>query len=223
MICASLALLLTKASSRPDGIAVCFNNTVEQCAPNLARPGRSLGVIMSAKPKHSRVRSTFVILAGGACREAVAESSPMVGDREPLTALRKGSSLLSALFCELDTYHPPSASIKTDVCIEANFCTAEYEAGGPVFLQKIQTLDSLYQAIRRTRGDGNCFFRSFIFAYMEDLVNTHNLPERNRLVCCTYVLPLGLCNWHHHSESTTFTGMDIFASLRTPVSKLLPP
>ena len=57
---------------------------------------------------------------------------------------------------------------------------AEYEDGGPVFLQKIQTLESLYQAIRRTRGDGNCFFRSMIFAYMEDLVNSRNLTERNR-------------------------------------------
>lgn len=59
---------------------------------------------------------------------------------------------------------------------------AEYQDGSPVFLQKIQTLEGRYLAIRRTRGDGNCFFRSFVFAYMEDLVKTLNLSERNRSV-----------------------------------------
>ncbi|KAK9815200.1 hypothetical protein WJX73_010822 [Symbiochloris irregularis] len=82
-------------------------------------------------------------------REAVAESSPFVGDKEPLAALRK-----------------------------------EYEDGSAVFLQKISTLEEKYQAIRRTRGDGNCFFRAFIFAYMEDLVQSNSLQERNRVVTC---------------------------------------
>ena len=50
-----------------------------------------------------------------------------------------------------------------------------------MFVEKIRSLEGQYGSMRRTRGDGNCFFRSFMFAYMEGLVRTNNLPERNRL------------------------------------------
>ncbi|KAK9846306.1 hypothetical protein WJX81_001294 [Elliptochloris bilobata] len=60
----------------------------------------------------------------------------------------------------------------------------EYEAGSEVFVRKIRSLESSYRSMRRTRGDGNCFFRSFIFAYMEVLVATNDLAERNRVVTC---------------------------------------
>jgi len=33
-------------------------------------------------------------------------------------------------------------------------------------LPLMQVLDEQYAAIRRTRGDGNCFFRSFMFSYL---------------------------------------------------------
>ena len=46
----------------------------------------------------------------------------------------------------------------------------EYRSGSEIFLAKIAALRQGYSAIRRTRGDGNCFFRSFIFAYVEDLL-----------------------------------------------------
>ena len=64
-----------------------------------------------------------------------------------------------------------------------NGASAEYEAGSSVFVNKIKTVEASYRAIRRARGDGNCFFRSFVFAYMEQLVNLQDLPERNRSVC----------------------------------------
>lgn len=60
------------------------------------------------------------------------------------------------------------------------FNCAEYEAGSRVFVDKIKSLESTYSSIRRTRGDGNCFFRSFIFAYLENLVKTNDAAERNR-------------------------------------------
>lgn len=34
------------------------------------------------------------------------------------------------------------------------------------YLTFIQVLSEQYASIRRTRGDGNCFFRSFMFAYL---------------------------------------------------------
>ena len=57
---------------------------------------------------------------------------------------------------------------------------AEYRDGSSVFRDKIHGLEQQYTSIRRTRGDGNCAFRAFIFGYMEQLVNTNDLQERNR-------------------------------------------
>ena len=67
------------------------------------------------------------------------------------------------------------------VLADASFI-AEYEAGSAVFINKIRSLEATYKSIRRARGDGNCFFRSFVFAYMENLVHKADLTERNRSV-----------------------------------------
>lgn len=39
-----------------------------------------------------------------------------------------------------------------------------------VYIAKVKDLASKYRAIRRTRPDGNCFFRAFAYAYLEYLV-----------------------------------------------------
>lgn len=43
----------------------------------------------------------------------------------------------------------------------------------PVYLTKVQDLSKKYKCMRRARPDGNCFFRSFAFAYFEYLID-HN-------------------------------------------------
>ncbi|KAI0077636.1 cysteine proteinase [Panus rudis PR-1116 ss-1] len=49
---------------------------------------------------------------------------------------------------------------------------AEYENGNPNFLKQIDWLvERGYQGIRRTRGDGDCFYRSLAFAYVERIMN----------------------------------------------------
>ena len=58
--------------------------------------------------------------------------------------------------------------------------SAEYEAGSDVFVAKIRSLTMQYGAIRRARGDGNCFFRSFIFALFEHLLGTQDYDARYR-------------------------------------------
>ncbi len=63
---------------------------------------------------------------------------------------------------------------------------AEYQSGSAVFVAKIKKLETMYKSIRRARGDGNCFFRSFIFAYMESLVHTADLTERNRFALSSF-------------------------------------
>ncbi|KAG2432857.1 hypothetical protein HXX76_008590 [Chlamydomonas incerta] len=59
---------------------------------------------------------------------------------------------------------------------------AEYENGNQNFVQKISKLEESYRTFRRTRGDGNCFFRGFIYAYLEGLLQSSDLVEGNRFL-----------------------------------------
>ncbi|KAL1425903.1 hypothetical protein MTO96_018739 [Rhipicephalus appendiculatus] len=47
----------------------------------------------------------------------------------------------------------------------------EYARDDEVYQQKVKDLRSKYSHIRKTRPDGNCFFRAFSFAYLESLLN----------------------------------------------------
>ncbi|KAJ6712931.1 UBIQUITIN THIOLESTERASE PROTEIN OTUB [Salix purpurea] len=58
---------------------------------------------------------------------------------------------------------------------------AEYQSGSPILLEKIKVLADKYAAIRRTRGDGNCFFRSFMFSYLEHILETQDRAEVDRI------------------------------------------
>ncbi|QCD76669.1 ubiquitin thioesterase protein OTUB1 [Vigna unguiculata] len=58
---------------------------------------------------------------------------------------------------------------------------AEYNSGSPILLEKIKVLDEQYAAIRRTRGDGNCFFRSFMFSYLEHIMECQDQAEVDRI------------------------------------------
>ncbi|KAF9048051.1 cysteine proteinase [Hymenopellis radicata] len=50
---------------------------------------------------------------------------------------------------------------------------AEYENGNPSFLKQIDWLaEKGYHYIRRTKGDGDCFYRSVAFAYVERVMSS---------------------------------------------------
>ncbi|XP_022764141.1 ubiquitin thioesterase otubain-like isoform X4 [Durio zibethinus] len=87
---------------------------------------------------------------------------------------------------------------------------AEYESGSPILLEKIKMLGQQYAAIRRTQGDGNCFFQSFMFSYLlfleqldivlqgnEDSISLDELIIKSRdqsisnYVCKSSVEPMG--------------------------------
>lgn len=85
----------------------------------------------------------------------------------------------------------------------------EYKAGSAVFLAKLQILKESYGAIRRARGDGNCFFRSFMFSYLEHLIVTQDEAEIARMeksieICKQTLIDLG------HAEFTFEDFMGIF-------------
>jgi len=49
--------------------------------------------------------------------------------------------------------------------------SSEYGADNSSYQDKIKKLSETYSSLRKTRGDGNCFFRSFGFGYLEHLMN----------------------------------------------------
>ncbi|MEW5302734.1 MAG: hypothetical protein WDW38_004155 [Sanguina aurantia] len=61
---------------------------------------------------------------------------------------------------------------------------AEYENGSRIFVRKIQQLESIYGTLRRIRGDGNCFFRAFIFRHLESLILARDWAECHRMEAC---------------------------------------
>ncbi|KAM1191367.1 hypothetical protein PS2_011665 [Malus domestica] len=58
---------------------------------------------------------------------------------------------------------------------------SEYQSGSAILLEKIKVLGEQYAAIRRTRGDGNCFFRSFMFSYLEHILESQDQSEVDRI------------------------------------------
>ncbi|KAI4383635.1 hypothetical protein MLD38_009447 [Melastoma candidum] len=62
-----------------------------------------------------------------------------------------------------------------------SYLAEEYQSGSPILLQKIKILEEKYAAMRRTRGDGNCFFRAFMFSYLEHILETQDRAEVDRI------------------------------------------
>ncbi|GAA0139454.1 hypothetical protein Leryth_004553 [Lithospermum erythrorhizon] len=83
----------------------------------------------------------------------------------------------------------------------------EYKKGSPIMLEKIKVLTERYAAIRRSRGDGNCFFRSFMFAYLEHILESQDRTEVNRVTACVDECSKTLQNLGH----AEFTYEDFFS------------
>ena len=59
----------------------------------------------------------------------------------------------------------------------------EYAGGSnEQFKTNISNLRKAYGSMRRSRGDGNCFFRAFVFSYLEHVAETGDMSERKRMV-----------------------------------------
>lgn len=61
---------------------------------------------------------------------------------------------------------------------------AEYESGSQIYRDKIRFLQQHYRGWRRSRGDGNCFLRSFLFNHLENIILLRDTAERDRYDTC---------------------------------------
>jgi ubiquitin thioesterase protein OTUB1 len=58
----------------------------------------------------------------------------------------------------------------------------EYQHSGTVFVPKINSLIKQYSHFRRTRQDGNCFYRCFLFGLLENILTARNVTGAQKLV-----------------------------------------
>ncbi|THU56083.1 hypothetical protein C4D60_Mb11t13530 [Musa balbisiana] len=63
-----------------------------------------------------------------------------------------------------------------------SFLAAEIRSGDHILQEKIKLLNDKYAALRRIRDDGNCFYRSFMFSYLEQIVATQDKAEVDRIL-----------------------------------------
>jgi ubiquitin thioesterase protein OTUB1 len=85
-----------------------------------------------------------------------------------------------------------------------------------VFCTKLKNLVPLYPRFRRTRGDGNCFYRSFGFGYMEMLCNDPQELERVLPIIKGSLAPLLAVGY---PELTTEDFYDAFVGLAEAVQE----
>ncbi|KAJ6832019.1 uncharacterized protein M6B38_254135 [Iris pallida] len=85
---------------------------------------------------------------------------------------------------------------------------AEFQYGSPILQEKIKLIAEQYLALRRTRGDGNCFFRSFMFSYLEHILETQDKAEVERIIA-----HIEMCKKTLKSQGfTDFTFEDFFST-----------
>ncbi|KAL4428057.1 hypothetical protein ABPG75_002146 [Micractinium tetrahymenae] len=100
---------------------------------------------------------------------------------------------------------------------------AEYAAGSAIYQQKIGKLGEAYGSIRRTRGDGNCFFRSFFFGYLEHLLLSGDGGERDRAMRELEGLKKALVEVGGYDEIVLETPVDMVLQLLRSVASPLDP
>lgn len=61
----------------------------------------------------------------------------------------------------------------------------DYQADDSIYQNKIELLENNYAFLRRTRPDGNCFFRAFGYAYFESLLNDQDQEELDKFIKLT--------------------------------------
>ncbi|CAB5363704.1 unnamed protein product [Rhizophagus irregularis] len=80
------------------------------------------------------------------------------------------TDISSQLIWESDLIETPPVCTTEDIQLLYH----EYEESGEIYLQRIMNLAEQYNKIRRCRSDGNSFYRAFMFAWFEQLLNSKN-------------------------------------------------
>ncbi len=78
-------------------------------------------------------------------------------------------------------------------------CVAQrYGPSSPALAARLLSLDAMFPSARAVAGDGNCFFRAFLFALLEAVVARPDVQLLARCVsprCCS-----GVCMLHQQPQ-----------------------
>ncbi|XP_028551146.1 ubiquitin thioesterase otubain-like isoform X4 [Dendrobium catenatum] len=85
-------------------------------------------------------------------------------------------------------------------------------------LKKIKELHEKYASFRRVRGDGNCFFRAFKFAYLEHILLMNDTGEANRILTKVEEFKYRILLDHMASSETLISDYEAFRNIVTLVS-----
>ena len=146
-----------------------------------ARPRRLVGSKRPAAPKRPasprrRARLTRPV----ASRRPAGESQPAAAAAAPAPFERPSDEAIVAQENEIRAQIAGSAALIGEREPLSALQAVYKNEGAETFAAKAGALAKRYSALRRARGDGNCFFRSFMFALAEGLLERNDLAERNR-------------------------------------------
>ncbi|KAJ7552656.1 hypothetical protein O6H91_06G063300 [Diphasiastrum complanatum] len=125
---------------------------------------------------------------------------------------------------EITFFRNPICDQEVDICEfigdkePISVLAVEYESGNPIFKAKIEKLASTYGAIRRIRRDGNCFFRSFMFSYLEYILEAKDAAEVARVLKSVESCKQALLGFGY----AEFTFEDFFAVFVEQLEYVLP-
>ncbi|KAL0905397.1 hypothetical protein M5K25_023814 [Dendrobium thyrsiflorum] len=94
----------------------------------------------------------------------------------------------------------------------------EQDVTSHLVLKKIKELHEKYASFRRVRGDGNCFFRAFKFAYLEHILLMNDMGEANRILAKVEEFKYRILLDHMAPSETLISDYDAFCNIVTLVS-----
>ena len=135
----------------------------------------------------------------------IVESAPLVGEREDLSSLEKEYAQDDVIYqAKIQVGNQRTGHLCTKTvaggrkgvlfyCVHIIYTqwTIYYSVVWCVLILSLslslslQDLQSRYSKLRRTRGDGNCFFRAFAFGYMESLLHDRSDLARSGVYTTT--------------------------------------
>lgn len=124
-------------------------------------------------------------------------STPIIAAEEDQTNIplseRKLSSLTDLEILELtQSIKAADANLRPLIGeLESISALSEEYEGATTYLLKIKSLEEQgWKGIRRSRGDGDCFYRSLAFCYVERLLNESTQKAKDTLDSLNNLLPL---------------------------------
>jgi ubiquitin thioesterase protein OTUB1 len=99
--------------------------------------------------------------------------------------IKLNQPLISELFdmkLLFNDYLPSSPSSLSDQSASSSSSTVFTKNNNEGFLKGINYLTKHYKSYRKIRGDGNCFYRSFLYSYLENLLLLYQSYEEEHRI-----------------------------------------